>query len=136
MRSLATAAIVLAFAIAMPRVKASDKWSLTRGDAVTPVASAARTTSSNSGALDASGIRTVSLLLDVTAASGTTPTLNVSVEESDDGTTWRSVGAFAQKTAVSNERKSFAIAGDYYRVVWTVGGTTPSFTFSVTGTSK
>lgn len=107
-----------------------------RGDNVTPVASAARTTSSNSGTLNAGAIGKLSLLLDVTAASGTSPTLNVSIEESDDGTTWRSVAAFAQKTGVSNERKSFVIAADYYRVVWTIGGTTPSFTFTVSGYSK
>lgn len=107
-----------------------------RGDAVTPVASAARTTSGNSGALDASSTPGLSLLLDVSAASGTTPTLNVTIEESDDGTTWRTVAAFAQKTAVSAERKSFAIASDFYRVAWVIGGTTPSFTFSVTGSTK
>lgn len=107
-----------------------------RGEDVTPVASAARTTSGNSGTLDAESFGVASLLLDVTAASGTTPTLNVTVEESDDGTTWRQVGTFAQKTAVSNERKSFAISAPKYRVTWTIGGTTPSFTFSVTGSAK
>lgn len=106
-----------------------------RGNAVTPVPSAARTTNGNSGTLDADG-SVVSLLLDVTAASGTTPTLNLTVEESDDGTTWRSAGTFAQKTAVSQERKSFSVAGRYYRIAWTVGGTTPNFTFSVTGEMK
>jgi hypothetical protein len=101
------------------------------------VASASRTTSSNTGALDATAIRVLSLLLDVTAASGTTPTLDVVVEESDDGgTTWRTVGSFAQKTGVAQERKSFLIAADTYRVRWTLGGTTPNFTFSVSGSSK
>ena len=107
-----------------------------RGSDLAPVASAARTATGNSGALDASEFGVASLFLNVTAASGTTPNLVVSVEESDDGTTFRSVGAFAAKTAAGTERKSFAISAPYYRVVWTITGTTPSFTFSVTGTAK
>lgn len=107
------------------------------GEDLTPVASAARTATGNGSALSASAFSAVSLFLNVTAASGTTPTLDVTVEESDDGgSTWRTVGTFAQKTGVSNERKTFLIAADTYRVRWTIGGTTPSFTFAVTGTAK
>lgn len=120
----------------MPRWSSVKNAFVRGGDVLTAIASAARTASGNSGALDATAFSVISLLLDVTAASGTTPTLNVTVEESDDGTTWRTVGTFAQKTAVSNERKSFAIAADYYRVSYVIAGTTPSFTFSVTGTGK
>ncbi len=107
------------------------------GDTVTPVASAARTTSSDSGWLSSDAFNALELFLDVTAASGTTPTLDVIVETRTAAGTARTVGsAFAQKTAVSSERKSFAGFGDEYRVRWTIAGTTPSFTFSVTGYSK
>jgi hypothetical protein len=122
-------------------IRRSPRWSAAanryeRGDDLTPVASAARTASGNSGAQDASGFSVAELLLDVTAASGTTPSLTVTIEESHDGTTWRTVSAFAAKTAVGTERKSFSIAGRYYRVSWAITGTTPSFTFSVSGTAK
>ncbi len=107
------------------------------GETVTPVASAARTTSSDSGWLASDAFNALELFLDVTAASGTTPTLNVIVETRTSAGTARTVGAaFTQATAVSSERKSFVGLGDEYRVRWTIAGTTPSFTFSVTGYSK
>lgn len=115
-------------------IESLKRWA--KGDALTPVPSAARTANGNTAALDASAYPAISLFLNVTAVSGTTPNLVVTVEESDDGTTWRAVGSFAAKTAVSSERKSFSIAGDFYRLTWTITGTTPSFTFAVTGTTK
>lgn len=72
------------------------------------------------------------LFLDVTAASGTTPTLDVTVEGSRDGSTWYTLGTFAQKTAVSTERKSFP-CDRFVRTRRVIGGTTPSFTYSITG---
>lgn len=99
----------------------------------TPVASAARTTSADSGALaDYGAARGMRAQLAVTAASGTTPTLNVVIEDSIDGVNWATVGTFAQKTAAGVE--AITLAGRFarrLRVRWTVGGTTPSFTFSV-----
>lgn len=77
---------------------------------------------------------TLRLVLNVTAkGADVDETLNVTVETSFDGVAWRSLGAFAQRMAVGNERKSFAGADRFARVTWAVGGTTPSFTFSVTG---
>jgi hypothetical protein len=77
---------------------------------------------------------TVRLLLDVTAkGADADETLDVTVETSFDGAAWRSLGAFARKTAVGAERKSFPGADRFVRITWAVGGTTPSFTFSVTG---
>lgn len=99
------------------------------------VASAARTATGNSGALRLpSPARSASLLLDVTAASGTTPTLDVSVEWSHDGgTTWAAsqpTDTFTQITAAGKAVKRFDVKGPDYRIVWTIGGGTPSFTFS------
>ncbi len=76
---------------------------------------------------------TLRLLLNVTAASGTTPTLDVAIQTSFDGSTWRAVAAFAQKTTTGTERKSFTGIDRYVRATYTVGGTTPSFTFTVKG---
>lgn len=104
------------------------------------VASAARTTSGNSSAFLVGDDNTVNVLLDVSAASGTTPTLDVKVQWSmDNGTTWgeaSSADTLAQKTTTGNELKSFTAKAPHARVVWTVGGTTPSFTFSVDAYSK
>jgi len=110
---------------------------MARGETLSPVASVARTTSSSSGWLSSDEFGTASLTLAVTAATGTVPTLDVVVEtRSAAGETERSVGSFAQKTAVASERKTFAGFDDEYRVRWTVAGTTPSLTFSVTGVGK
>lgn len=98
-------------------------------------ASAARTTSGDSGssfiAVDGD---TVALLVDVTAASGTTPSLTVSVQWSHDGATWSAadpVDGMTAITAVNRAVKSFTVKGLYARAEWTIAGTTPSFTFSV-----
>jgi len=100
----------------------------------TPVASAARTSSNNSGPLLHFGLaKTIRAQLDVTAASGTTPTLDVVIEDTLDGTNWNTVGTFTQKTTTG--RQVIDITGLFagtLRVRWTIGGTTPSFTFSVT----
>lgn len=109
------------------------------------VASAARTTSGNSGALvtpqvnDAgqlSAPRALCLQVATTAASGTTPTLAIAVEWSFDGTTFAPsdpADTLTQITGTANGNlaKSFSVKGLYYRIVWTIGGTTPSFTFSI-----
>lgn len=98
------------------------------------VASAARTVSGASSVV--SGLATADSLriqLNVSAASGTTPTLNVLVEDSvDDGVTWNTIGTFAQKTAAGREVINVTTPfTDLVRVSWTIAGTTPSFTFAV-----
>lgn len=77
--------------------------------------------------------RRVSLLLDVTAASGTTPTLDVTVEWSHDGTTWVAAGdAFAQVTGTGAALLVADVKAPRVRLAYTVAGTTPSFTLGVT----
>ena len=74
------------------------------------------------------------LTLDVVAKAGTSPTLDVDIETSDDGTNnVRTVASFTQKTDVGSERKCFAGLDRFVRMKATLGGTTPSFTFSVEG---
>jgi hypothetical protein len=77
----------------------------------------------------------LSLLLNVTAASGTTPTLDVEVQWSNDGTVWASadpVDSFTQITGVKAVVKTFPPRAAFYRLRWTIAGTTPSFTFTAT----
>lgn len=97
------------------------------------VASAARTASGNSGDLPNFGsAETLRAQLDVTAASGTTPTLDVVIEDTIDGTNYNTIGTFAQKVAAGREVINITTPfSDTIRVKHTVGGTTPSFTFSV-----
>jgi len=73
----------------------------------------------------------------VTAATGTTPSITVSIDTSyDNGVTdtWRSVGTFTAQTAANTSaHKSFPGLDRWVRASWTVSGTTPSITFGVTG---
>lgn len=100
---------------------------------VTLAPSAARTADGSGSAFEVGPHTTARLALVCSARSGTTPTLDVTVETSFDGSTWRSQGTFAQINATGTTRKSFGGLDRYVRVTWVVGGTTPSFTFSVSG---
>lgn len=105
----------------------------------TLVASAARTATGNSGVLagDYGPSNTLRIQLDVTAASGTSPTLDVVVEDTLDGTNFNTIATFAQKTAAGREVVNVTVPfAKRLRVRWTIGGTTPSFTFSVVAVSQ
>jgi hypothetical protein len=100
----------------------------------TPVTSQALTASGNTGALPSYGYATtLRAQLNVTAASGTTPTLDVVIEDTLDGANWNTIGTFTQLTAAGRQVINITTPfSDTIRVRWTVGGTTPSFTSSVT----
>jgi len=79
---------------------------------------------------------TLRAALAVTAASGTTPSLTVTVQTSYDAGSsdaWRTVAAFTAATAAGTERKSFPGLDRYVRLNYTVSGTNPSITFGVSG---
>ncbi|NUO97486.1 MAG: hypothetical protein HOW59_06105 [Nonomuraea sp.] len=104
------------------------------GGAEQPVASAARTASGSTAAQSGYGPATsLRAQLNVTAAAGTTPTLDVVIEDTlDGGTTWNTIGTFTQATAVARQVINITTPfSDTLRVRWTVGGATPSFTFAV-----
>ena len=74
--------------------------------------------------------------LHVTAASGTTPTCDVTIEHSVNGSTsWATLATFTQvTTAVASQRVTVAAGTSvrrYLRAVVTLGGTTPSYTVAV-----
>ena len=108
----------------------------------TVVASRTETTTGNSGTLDLLGLFSVEpeqirAQLEVTAASGTTPTLDVKLQDSVDGTNWNDLFLFTQATATTREVKNHStIFARFVRVVWTVAGTTPSFTFNVKAVAR
>lgn len=96
--------------------------------------SAARTATANGTVVEETGRRrTLALVLAITAASGTSPTLDVVVQTSRDGGTWYTAGSFTQATTTGTQRKTFAL-DRYVRLQWTIGGSdTPTFTFSASG---
>lgn len=96
------------------------------------VLSGTRTATDSSPAIDSGpGVADVLVLVHVTAVAGTSPTLVVSVEQSNDGSSWSAVAGSAAPTlnAVGNAVCNAAVSQRFARVVATVGGTTPSFTF-------
>jgi len=95
--------------------------------------SAARGASGDGSAVELGDRGTLRLLLDVTAASGTTPSLAVEVETSYDGSTWRPLGGFTAVATTGSERLSFSGCDRFVRCAYTISGDTPSFTFSVSG---
>lgn len=99
---------------------------------LTLFASASRTATVTGTAHETGDRRVARLKLDVTAASGTTPTLDVDIETSRDGVTWYVSGSFTQATGVTSEEKLFML-DRFVRPKATIGGTTPDFTFSVAG---
>ena len=70
--------------------------------------------------------------LNESAASGTSPTLDVVVQDTVDGTNFNTIATFAQATGVTREVIRLTTAfTDQLRVVGTIAGTTPSFTCEV-----
>lgn len=78
----------------------------------------------------------LAVLLNVTAATGTSPSLTVEVQWSNDGTTFASAATpdtFTAITATGAVVKSFPVKGRFCRLKYTITGTTPSFTLTATG---
>lgn len=102
-------------------------------DLATVVASAARAASGDSGVLPGYGPASrLRIQLDVTAVAGVGPTLDVVVEDTLDGVNWNAIGTFAQLAAAGRQVIDVeTVFSDRLRVRWTLGGSAPSFTFSV-----
>lgn len=104
------------------------------GENISVRASSAATASGQSAAVRCANVEQVSLLVDVTAVTGTSPSMTLSVEWSDDGTTWFApdvADAFTAITTAVKRAREFDVKAPFMRVVWTITGTTPSFTFAV-----
>lgn len=100
---------------------------------IADVASAALTSSATVAAITPTFGISYQVNIPVTAVTGTNPTLDVSIEESDDsGTNWYKVYDFQRITAAGIYRSPvIPLVGNRVRYVQTVGGTTPSFTRAV-----
>jgi hypothetical protein len=92
--------------------------------------SGAITTTTTTGGITPNSGCSYAVNIPVTAVSGTSPTLDVVIQESDDlGTNWFDVYHFPRITAPGmNRSPKMVYTGNRLRYVQTVGGTTPSFT--------
>jgi hypothetical protein len=97
------------------------------------VASAAITTTATTAALTPTFGCSYEVNIPVTAVTGTSPTLDVNIEESDDsGGNWFVVYSFPRITATGIYRSpKLPMTGNRVRYVQTVGGTGPSFTRAI-----
>lgn len=102
------------------------------GKPVLPSAARGTGTFTSGPAANAGQATDVLLAVHCTAASGTGPTLDASLEESADGAAWTAVpgSSITQLTAAGNRLAAATITKNYVRVTSAVGGTTPSFTYS------
>jgi hypothetical protein len=124
-----------------PSVAQSGTWNLASVTSsnlgvpgiIADVASAALTATSTTSAFTPTFGSAYSVNIPVTAVTGTTPTLDVSIEESDDsGTNWFKVYDFPRITATGMYRSPLIrLTGNRVRYVQTVGGTSPSFTRAI-----
>lgn len=101
---------------------------------VNDITSAATTTTTTSSSVTPTPVGGLAVFsVPVTAVSGTTPTMDISVEESDDaGWNWYRVYEFPRITAAGLYRSPMVqLNGNRIRYVRTIGGTTPSFTMAL-----
>ena len=99
---------------------------------ITDIASAAITTTQTSANITMVGIQCVSFQVAVSAVSGTSPTLDVVVQETMDSVNYYDIYHFPRITAIGQyQSPQMKLNGIGIRFVRTVGGTTPSFTNSV-----
>ena len=115
-----------------------------RGHATGVKASGAETASTAHTPFDTLESGSVMVTVTVTAVSGTSPTMNLVVEGSDDSSTWFTIGIIGANgysvgsvataptnfTAAATTRGVFA-APQYVRTRSVIAGTSPSFTYSV-----
>lgn len=100
-------------------------------DTATLVESAAYTASFNSGAVLSANVDEIIAYLNISAASGTSPTLDITIQDTPDGTNWYDVTSFAQATGTGKQRIVLSNIGSQVRAKVTMAGTSPNFTFSV-----
>lgn len=117
-------------------------------DTVSLKTSGAETASTTGQAQELGDKRTMNLTVDVTAVTGTSPTMVVDIEGSDDNINWHvlarigsdgyrvgSVGTAPANFTTTGTVRCTVPAARYVRHKSTIGGTTPSFTYSVGGSA-
>lgn len=112
-----------------------ELYAISNSSEVEIFANQSRTTSGNSTEVGVKSYKEAIAFLDVTAASGTSPTLDVKFQTQDPvSLKWFDLTdlTFSQKVAAGSEMKAkINTLGAKLRCVYTIGGTSPSFDFSV-----
>ena len=104
---------------------------------VTDIVSAALTTTATSAGVAATNVQSAAFAVSITAVTGTNPTLDVVIQCSVNTTTWHDIYHFERATANTTLiTPNLELPCAQIRYVRTVGGTTPSFTMSLTRWSK
>jgi len=107
------------------------------GNRIPFVLLAAKTATFNSEAFSGEVFTEEVIFLEMDSVTGTSPTLDVIVQIKDDAADdWHDLASFAQKTAAGRDFIRITNFGHYLRMKCTIGGTTPSFTMSITGQFK
>ena len=88
--------------------------------------------------INVKGASEIVLFLDVTAASGTDPTLIVKLMTKDTiSTKWFEIGRFDTVSGISTDTTPIINGlGSYLGCAWELGGTDPSFTFALNASIK
>lgn len=106
----------------------------------TILASAARTASGNSGSpIDVAAYSAGNIMIDVTAVSGTSPSMTVNFVDCEDSGTTKCGYVHTASSAITATGKTLLKVnnfGRFTRVEFTITGTSPSFTFSAVGSFK
>jgi hypothetical protein len=100
--------------------------------------SSVHTASSDTGDLDVSKYRRVALDINITSVSGTTPSIQFFVDRKDANSIYTNLwssSAITATSSISSTIGAFATnkqaLGAIVRLRWTITGTSPSFTFSI-----
>lgn len=113
----------------------TSQYATARGQDVTVLASGAITASGQSAAIDVGGAGTLRAQVQVSAVSGTSPSITVTIQTSHDAAAtdaWRTAGAaYTALTGVANSPYQCFVVDRYVRVSYVVSGTTPSLTTAV-----
>jgi hypothetical protein len=113
----------------------TSNYMTAKGVDVTLLAATALTVTGQTTGMDVGGADTLRCQVQVSAVSGTTPSITVTVQTShDNGVTdaWRTAGAaYGAITTVSNSPYQCFVIDRYVRVSYVISGTTPSLTTAV-----
>lgn len=106
-------------------------------DSILNLASAARTANGDSGALTVGIYSELAVDVNISAVSGTTPSMTLYVDRQGADGVWYTIYTSAAQTAVGTVSTSIGVGaatnsafGDVARLRWAITGTTPSFTFT------
>jgi len=116
--------------VSLPTLPSLSSCNIAAPGTIQDQASATIISTTTSGVISPANGMSQNFMINITAVSGTNPTMDLRIEESDDnGTNWFPVYDFPRITAVGIYRSpTVVLKGTRIRYVQTIGGTSPSFT--------